>query len=128
MDLSKATKLKDVIFRPGLRRVEWVVKALQTITPKHRDLRRVVIDIPRNYTLASLGANGEQAIGESVYEQWPDLDRLLVQLWESHSIRPKVVCTAGHDVEDFIGSLLPEIMRRGVVDVDPVERPLVYAW
>jgi hypothetical protein len=103
--------------------------ALQTITPKHQHLRQ--ISIPMAYyrsAVAGPGPNVRQTIGEANFEQWLNLDRLLVQLWESHSIRPKVVCTAGHDVEDFIGSLLPEIMRRGVVDVDPVERPLVYVW
>ena len=127
MDLSKATKLKDVVFRPGMRRVEWVVKALQTITPKSQDLRQLIIDIPHDYTLSGLGDNDEEAVGEPVHGQWPDLDRLLIQFWESHSIRPKVVFTAGHGVEDFIGSLLPEITKRGIVDVDPVKRPS-YRW
>ena len=35
IDFSKVTKPKDVVFRPGSRRVEWVVTTLQTITPKH---------------------------------------------------------------------------------------------
>jgi hypothetical protein len=127
MDLSKATKLKDVVFRSGLQRVEWVVKALQTITPQHRDLQHLIIDILHNYSFADLGDNDEEAVGELVHGQWPDLDRLLIQFWGSHSIRPKVVFTAGHGVEDSIESLLPEITKRGIVEVDPVDRPS-YLW
>jgi hypothetical protein len=77
VDLSKATKLKDVVFRPGMRRVKWVVKALQTITPKHRDLRQLIIDIPHNCIFAGPGDNDEEGFGEPVHGQWPDLDRLL---------------------------------------------------
>jgi hypothetical protein len=127
VDLSKATKLKDVVFRPGMRRAEWVVKALQTITPKNRDLRQLIIDIPHNCIFAGPGDNDEEGFGEPVHGQWPDLDRLLIQFWESHSIRPKVIFTAEHGVEDSIGSLLPEITKRGIVDVDPVKRPS-YLW
>jgi hypothetical protein len=116
VDLSKATKLKDVVFQPGLERVEWVIKALQTITPEHRDLLQLTIDIPCNLTAIGFVANGE-AIGELAHGQWLDLDRLLVQFWESRSIRPKVVYTVGFGMKDFVGSLLPEIMKRGVVDV-----------
>jgi hypothetical protein len=116
VDLSKAAKLKDVIFQPGLERVEWVIKALQTITPERRDLLQLTIDIPRNLTVAGFVANGEE-IGELTHGQWLDLDCLLVLLWESRSIRPKIVYTVGFGMRDFVRSLLPEITKRGVVDV-----------
>jgi hypothetical protein len=128
VDLSKATKLKDVVFQPGLRRVEWVIKALQTITPEHRDLRQLMIHIPRNLTVVGFVANCEEAVGEQAHGQWLDLDRLLVQFWESRSIRPKVVYTAGLGMRNFVESLLPEIIKRGVVDVDLVKQPLVHSW
>ena len=127
VDLSKAIKLKDVVFQPGLERVEWVIKALQTITPEHRDLLQLTIDIPLNLTVAGFVANGEEAVGEQAHGQWLDLDRLLVQFWESRSIRPKVVYTMGFGMRDFVESLLPEITKRGVANVDLVERPLVYS-
>ena len=31
------------------------------------------------------------AYGETAYQQWLDPDHLLIQLWESHSIRPNVM-------------------------------------
>ena len=56
--------------------------------------------------------------------QWLELDRLLAQLWESHSIRPKVVYHPlfGDDGEVTGGrvySLFPEVISRGIVDFSP---------
>ena len=114
VDLSKATKLKDVTFRPGLQRVEWVIRALQTITPEHRDLRQITIRMPW-YPLAEVLANIRQTVGDTHYRLWLDLDRLLVQLWESRSIRPKVIrmkrCT-----EESVGRFFPEITKREIID------------
>jgi hypothetical protein len=126
VDLSKATKLKDVIFRPGLRRVEWVIKALQTITLQNRSLRQLIIHIPRNYTFACLCANGGEVLGEPVRGQWPELDRFLVEFWESHSIPPKVIRTKEIDTSDCVGCLLPEVTRRGILDL--VECSPAEAW
>jgi hypothetical protein len=93
VDLSKATKLKDVGFRPGPQRIEWVTAAPQTTTPKHQDLRQITIHIPYGLTLTGISANIGQPIAKVRYEQWLDLDRLLVNLWESRSIRSKLVPT-----------------------------------
>ena len=93
VDLSKATKLKDVVFRPGPQRIEWVIVALQTITSKHQDLRQIIIHIPYGLTLTGISANVGQPIAKVRYEQWLGLDRLLVQFWESRSIRSKLVPT-----------------------------------
>jgi hypothetical protein len=112
IDLSKATKLKDVVFQPGERSVEWVTMALQTITPEHRDLREVSIHLPYYLTLGGLFVNIKQFVGEAGYKKWLDLDRLLVQLWESHSIRPTVMSAAEHKKES-VGVLFPEITERG---------------
>lgn len=52
-----------------------------------------------------------------MYERWLELDRLLVQLWESHSICPKVA----HCVPQrkggcsWLDSLLPELTKRGAI-------------
>lgn len=118
VDLSKAKRLKDVVFRPGSgsRNVEWVNMALQTITPEHRDLQRISIRLSY-LTLFGANVDGGQ---EATSRQWSDLDHLLVQLWNSRSIRPRVVCTRPEgevgDVETRIGCLLPEMTKRGVVD------------
>jgi hypothetical protein len=60
-------------------------------------------------------------IGESNYRQWLELDHLLVQLWESHSIRPKVSYYAppgkgGEVANGRVYSLLPEVTSRGIAD------------
>jgi hypothetical protein len=117
IDLSKTTKLKDVVFRPEPRKVEWVITALQTITPEHRDLRHISIHLPYYLTLAVVLTNLRQTLGEAGFEKWLDLDRLLIQFWESRSIRPKVISMMNHGIGDHIGRLLPEITKRGVIDI-----------
>jgi len=93
---------------------------LQTITPQHRDLRQISICIPYQFDIHGAGANIRQTIGETTYEEWSDLDHLLVQLWESHSIRPKItyVCTSQNEEKeaiDCVSCLLPEITKRGII-------------
>ena len=59
-------------------------------------------------------------IKEEDDRQWKDLDLLLVQFWSTHSIRPRVVCVAGRvgeDLRDRLPSLLPELTRRGLIDL-----------
>ena len=61
-----------------------------------------------------------RTIKEPVRQQWRDLDRLLVQFWTSHSIRPKITFEAGarrKDIRDYAPNLLPELTRRGLVDL-----------
>lgn len=50
--------------------------------------------------------------------RWPDLDRLLVQIWESHSIRTRVVQsgTVTEGAEDWVEHLMPESVKRRIVD------------
>ena len=94
--------------------------ALQTITPQHCDLWQISICIPYQFDIHGAGANIRQTIGEATYEEWLDLDRLLVQLWESHSIRPKItyVCASQNEEKeaiDCVSCLLPEITERGII-------------
>ena len=117
INLSKATKLKDVVFQLESRGVKWVIAALRTITPKHRDLRQIIIDVSFNVVLLGAGANVPQAIGETNYRQWLDLDRFLVQFWESHSIRPKFTSATERDMGKRFRRLLPEITKRGIIDI-----------
>jgi len=52
--------------------------------------------------------------------EWNDVDQLLVQFWTSHSIRPQVVYVTGirgEDMRDYAPSLLPQLTRRGLVDL-----------
>ena len=73
-------------------------------------------------TLFKVDANGERIIGERISRQWSDLDNLLVRLWDSRSIRPRVVCTrAGakvNDAETHLQFLLPEMARSGMIHPD----------
>ena len=85
--------------------------ALRTITSKHRDLQQISIYVPSRST-----STRDQ---ETVSRQWMDLDRLLVQVWESHAIRTKVICGAAEKkvMCGYIGSLLPEITKRGIIEL-----------
>ena len=68
----------------------------------------------------NIGADAEQTVGEANFKQWLNLDRLLVQVWESRSIRPKVIFTEQEgmsDMRDCMGCLLPEITKRGIIDL-----------
>jgi len=50
---------------------------------------------------------------------WLELDHLLVQLWESRAIRPKMLYDAFRvrekTMRDLAGFFLPEITGRGIV-------------
>jgi hypothetical protein len=63
--------------------------------------------------------------GETVYQEWQDLDRVLVQFWNSHSIRPEITCEVdkrGNYLRAFAPTLLPELTRRGLVNLVEVQR------
>ena len=119
IDLSKATGLKDTAFRGEPQTLGWIAMALQTITPKHRDLRQILIDV----YYPDVGIDVRKTIGEVACVQWSELDHILVQFWESRSIRPRAIWTPlGEEKEntwkrDCIGCLLPEVMRRGIIDL-----------
>ena len=115
VDLSKAIKLKDMLVQLLSWSVQWVITTLHTITPKHRDLRQITIDLPGSSAVIGASADLGKAIGEEDFGQWLDLDRLLVQLWESHSIRPRVVYVEWNNMINGIRYLLPEITRRGII-------------
>lgn len=100
---------------------------LQTITSKHLDLRQIRVYAPDGFSRIRAGADVKQAVGEVVYRQWIDLDNLLAQLWESHSIRTKVLCAMvgkrGQNSKHSIGFLLPEITNRGLISLVPQYGP-----
>ena len=51
--------------------------------------------------------------------RWADLDRFLVQLWELNAFRTRVVYVPAGEKEacECIGKLLPEMMKRGIVEL-----------
>ena len=109
LDLSKATKLKDMVFFCG-RSIQWITTTVKTA--KSENLQQITITLyPTILT----------EMGETVYREWQDLDHLLVQLWTSRSIRPRVTYKRSKgedDTRDLVSRLLPELTKRGVVDVD----------
>jgi len=127
IDLSKATKLKDVVFNCRSLSSEWAAEALETITSRHRDLQRISIHIPDLFsqTFDEDGVTIEWGIGPDPGMQWLDLDRALARFWDSHSIRPTVVHpwtkNQKEEMRNWVGGLLPEVMKRGIIDL--VEEP-----
>ena len=109
-DLSKAAKLKDLIFLGRISNIHWIVRALQTVESKN--LQQITI---RLHTATLRGLTEE-----TDHLEWQDLDRLLVKFWTSHSIRPRFVYapnSGGWDTRDRAPSLLPELTGRGLVDL-----------
>ena len=112
-NLSKATKLGEAVFRLGSLGAEWITTILKTITPKHRDLQHISIYMPRYLPPIDTDFHVRRTVGEETYRQWLDLDRLLLQFWESRSIRPKVE----RDTRYYIECLLPAVAGGGMVDM-----------
>jgi hypothetical protein len=107
LDLYNATKLKTVEFSWVISSIRWITATLQTIKPG--TLQHIIIHLfisPLDPTL------------QAAHQEWRDLDRFLIGLWNSRSILPKVVCeaTIGDDeFEEFARYFIPELMGRGVV-------------
>lgn len=77
--------------------------------------------MPYYLTYISVHQELRYALGEGVLEEWLDLDRILVDLWESFSIHTNVIWTRGRwdgHLGDYVGCLLPEMVKRGMVTVD----------
>ena len=113
LDLSGATQIRDVLFRCLKPNVKWISKVLHTA--RSGNLRRISLEPPRHRHVA-IGA----AAWEKVRQEWPELDQLLVQFWASHSLRPKVMCEPGwmgKEMGDHVARLLPELTRRGIIDL-----------
>jgi len=113
--------LKDVAFWAASR-VECITMALQTITPKHRYLRRISIFVADYSIFVNIGGDVGQIAGDQTLRQWLELDRLLARLWESHSIRPRIkynVCPGQEKavIDSVARCLLPETTGRGIIDL-----------
>ena len=93
--------------------VQWITTTLQTV--KSKNLRSITVCPDHNYP---------ETLGEAARQEWNDLDRLLVQFWSTHSIRPQFMYVEGRGekhLRDCVPSLLPELTRRGLVDL--IETP-----
>ena len=79
LDLSKAIKLKDMVFSCSESDARWITATVRTVTSNN--LQRITVNLcPGPLTQT----------GVTVHREWEDLDCLLVRLWNTHSIRPKV--------------------------------------
>lgn len=125
IDLSKAMKLKDLGFQSEKPSAQWITTVLKTITPDHQNLQQISFRVPPLFyspdpTIHRADpVNVKHAYGETSYNQWLDLDHLLAQLWESHSIRPKVTYFRhrGGTGRCCVGGFLPEVTRRDIADL-----------
>ena len=89
--------------------IRWITVALQTV--KSKNLRQITIHSPLTIP---------DPAGKVVRREWQDLDHLLVQFWTSNSIRSQVMYEPEEgrkDITDHASSLLPELTRRGLVDL-----------
>jgi len=125
ISLSKARKLKYLAFLSEEPSAKWIITALKTITPGHQNLQQISLHVPSlppnpDPTINRADpANVRHAHGETSYRQWLDLDHLLGQLWESHSLRPKVTYNKYRDGTGrcCVGGFLPEVTRREIADL-----------
>ena len=83
---------------------------LKTITSEHRKLWEISIHGRDLFNSVTFPTNAPQ---------WMDLDRALIQLWESHAIRIRFTHCSGRreDVCEVVGALLPEAMEREIVEL-----------
>jgi len=121
IDLSRTTKLRDAIFRPRSLNVGWITRALQAITYKHRDLRQILIYMFYSSFLAGIDGDVGHTIGEEIHRQWLELDSILIQFWESRSIRPRLTymtrAQETQSMQDYFERLLPGTMKWRIIDL-----------
>ena len=115
LDLTEATKLKDVELWCNGPDIGWIVAMIQSAGSEN--LQGITIHSCPTFL---------KPTRETFHRQWENLDLLLVRLWTSRSIRPKFVCQANREwggFRDLVQCLLPELARRGAVDMVQAEAP-----
>ena len=116
LDLSMATKLKSLTFQCTGPGVQWVITTLQTV--KSKDLQQITL-WPDTTTSVNMTKG-------MIHQEWLDLDHLLVHFWTLCLICPRVVYglqVGGKNIRDYAPSLLPELTRRGFVDLVETHPP-----
>ena len=126
IDLSKATRLKDICFVSDLY-PHWISSTLRTLAPNHQNLQ-ICVDLPSGFDYLEPeepidALKYREFIGEVTYSVWLELDHFLVQLWESNLARTEVTYrTAGFNAEDTrncIESLFPKLLKSGTANFIP---------
>ena len=127
IDLSRALKLREVAFVCRMC-PKWITMTLRTIKFSHRDHKLQQISLRTSGVLYVLHhqrpdpTTFRNAIGESSYRKWQELDGLLTHLQESHSTRLRVLYNvpswlAGQCARICMEKLLPETTTRGVAEL-----------
>lgn len=112
-----------MVFRYESKNIDWITMTLQTITSEHRDFRQITIFLPCLLTLFNVVVGGPPStyLDDAMARQWLELDCLLLQFWETRSIRPRVLCPRlggeWRNTETLIGCLLQGITQRGIIDL-----------
>jgi hypothetical protein len=103
LDLSNATKLRDMEIWWSGNDAQWIAMTLQTVPSK--SLHQITLRVFTNFAAGSLT--------EERLREWGEVDRSLVQLWTSRSIFPKVLY---YDYQGgTVPKLFPELMKKGAV-------------
>ena len=108
-NLSKARKLKGVRFECTGLNVRWIAATLRTA--KSTNFRNITI-------MVTSCVAPPNSVEEMVHREWQDLDHLLVQLWTSRLIRPKITYMerrVAKGLGKLVLSLLPNLAGKGVV-------------
>ena len=110
LDLSEATKLKDLRFKWGSDKIQWVTTVLQTV--KSENLKKIQIII-------GWFATFDNPVEGAVCREWWELDRFLVELWSSRSVLSDIRFEEQEGGGDIMGdiapALLPESSKEGFV-------------
>ena len=107
IDFSNATRLKEITFHLEELEEVSITLALETLTSRHKDLRKITIDIP-DYSSGQF-----VQISEETYSQWMVLDHILVQLRELNAVRIHVQCVSEDGgVCRYTKMLLPVLVGR----------------
>lgn len=110
LDLSKATKLKDLEFRWGSENIQWITTVLQTVKSENLEKIRIII---------GWCATFDKPVEGAVRQEWRKLDRFLVGLWSSRSVRSDIRFEeqegGGDIMGDIVPVLLPESSKEGFV-------------
>ena len=102
-----------------------IAAALRTITRNHRNFKQLSIRSPN--TIGSVNlipirpdlTDIKRAVGEAGYLEWLELDRVLAQLHESRSIRPKIIVWGDRQrLGSCMEYLLPQAVVGGIVDLE----------
>ena len=121
IDLSKATKLREVAFWFGHDATR-ITNTLRSISPERRGFQKISIFVSQCYGTSLDDPLGPKGIVRKRIYQWMNFDGLLVQLWELHAVRTKLVVgeKAGKGYK-LVTGLLPRSMERGIIE------PVTYA-